>query len=116
MLLVKIERLHERTAACLAEGETLYDASGEVFGVITQIAQAPARFSLQSEGRAYSDTPQGSERVDLTVWITVEGRLSENLFLQNGRTALLVGGEILVYGNRTALCARILQVTTNIPQ
>jgi hypothetical protein len=107
---LRVEQIPKEILACIEAGELLYTASGEAFGSILQIDIEPSKEYHVSEGDFYYDAPQGSDRFNLILLVSVQGTKSGDVFLQNGRVALLLGKELNLYSHLATLQARVTKI------
>ena len=96
----------QRTAACLREGEVLYTAAGEVFGTVRSLTVRPTEVETVAVGKTYRLESQ--TRVDVTVDIRVQCRVSEGQFLRGGSEALSVGQQQRLYSPMAELTVKLL--------
>ncbi len=107
-LLGMCESIDARSAACFAEGESLYTESGEYFGVIRSITRRPARMQIESGGALYeSEMPEGT-RVEVTIEMAIRGRESGGILKREGLRPLSIGEQISLRSERADLKIRIL--------
>ncbi len=102
--------LAPETADCVAVGELLYRADGEVWGRIRAIDKSPTRVTLESGGHFYTGEWDPATKCDLTLTVTASGHWDGALFLQGGIRALLPGAEETVYSLRAAFPVKLLRI------
>ena len=98
------------TADCISEGESLYTHDGLLYGMVETIEKTPARIAVYQDGERYEGVWEDMSRVDLTIWLTLTGREGENAFLRDGKYAVLLGENVLLYGEKTALQYLVCEV------
>ncbi len=95
---VRLSDVPEQMCDCLYVGEALYTASGEAYGVLEAIEAEPAKIVLIcGDGFCYG-VREGQGRVDVTLQIAVRGRMGEGGFFWNGRSTVMRGQSVLLYG------------------
>lgn len=107
---LRVEQIPKEMLSCIEAEELLYTAAGETFGRILHIDVEPSKEYHFLEGDFYYDAPQGSDRFDLILLVSVEGTKSGDVFLQNGRVALLFGKELKLYSHLATLHARVTKI------
>ena len=95
-----------RTVACLEDGEVLYTAAGEVFGVVRMVEQIPAEAEILSGGQVYR--AQSLSLVDAVVEIEVLGRVSEERLFSERGELLAAGQSVRLFSRRAELPVKIM--------
>ena len=83
--------------SCVSEGEEVFFASGERFGALESIVALPMRVTAEEDGAFFEGEWTGGEFWDVTAEIRIEGSVSEEIFLQGGSRAVLVGQSLSLY-------------------
>ena len=99
-----------RTVACLHEGEVLYTAAGEVFGVVRSIEDTPSEVEILSGGEVHRT--QSVSRVNAFVEIEVTGRVSEDRLFSERGELLAAGQTVRIYSRRAELPVKIILADT----
>lgn len=100
------------TADCIFVGDRLYTAAGEYFGAVAAVEVAPTRLTLESNGAFYTADAEGGE-VSVILRVTVSGVWNGNVFLRDGKYAVLPGESLTLYTKKACLGLRIL--SANLP-
>lgn len=101
-ILAEWKNVDARTAACLSE-ETVYTASGEVFGRVVGINTFPAEVRMTDVGGTYLARPIESGRLDLQITLRFVGGEREGMILRGGMTPVAVGDVLKLYSERCEL-------------
>lgn len=105
-----VKNLPTETADCLTEGESLYTNDGSLYGMVESIETEPARITVYQGDKAYHGVWEDGSTVDLEIWMTLTGSVGEDVFLRDGKHAVLLGEQVLLYGERCALSFLICEV------
>lgn len=105
-----VENFHTRGLDCVELGEMLYTAGGEAFGEVVEISYTPEETSLISDGVLYTGAPEDATRVRLSVRVSLLGRVTDGVFLREGKYAVMAGERLTLYGERCELRAYVSRV------
>lgn len=94
----RCESMDARSADCVREGDWLYTVSGERFGRIERITRSTAVVRLESNGVTYEGEIPESERVELTLKVTLSGRERGGALQRDGLRPVSVGERITLRG------------------
>lgn len=97
-----------RTAACLSEGEALYTAAGEYYGVVEGLELLPAQWEVVQNGEVLRLSLPLEERCNVRLRVRVQGREENGAFLRGGFQALAMGERIKLYSERCEIAVLIL--------
>lgn len=93
---------------CIDKGETVYFASGEAYGTVTDMQILPAQTDLLEDGVCYSGEWELSERCNVWFEISFYGTAGRDCPLWHGTRAVLVGQKMELYSERA-----LLNITVN---
>ena len=116
LVMLRVSDLHPLFAACVESGEPLYLPSGEEWGRLVSAERVPTTIRLIKDGKEIVGTYDEADRIDLLLTVRVSGAWQGELFLRNGRDALLVGERRELYGKRIYLAATVASVENRIPK
>jgi hypothetical protein len=102
-----------RTAEGVTVGETLYDASGEVFGCVISVEMHPSVVELRWEGRIRR--VESPERFDVQIRVAVSGREADGQLLCRGGGALMIGQARLLYSATAEMSLLITSIGEKMP-
>ena len=86
---------------CIAADEVLYCEDGSAFGRVRDAFVTESRFVLYENGREYVGEWNIDRYCDLTLSVEVGGTYDGEVFLRQGRYAVLVGSDVMLDGART---------------
>ncbi len=109
-LVLRARAIWEETVDCVEVGEELALADGTEWGTVQKIDAPPAILRTLKDGVVIEGEWASGRRRDLILIVTARGRAGEDAFLLDGRRAILVGEEVVLYGSRIALPFTILDV------
>ena len=95
---------------CIAADEVLYCEDGSTFGRVTDTFVAASRVVLYENGREYVGEWDTDRYCDLTLSVEVGGSYDGEVFLRQGRYAVLVGSDVMLDGSRTHMKWHIKEV------
>ncbi|MBQ9760083.1 MAG: DUF4330 family protein [Clostridia bacterium] len=104
--------IRAESAECLQEGEVLYLADGTAYGILESVEVVPARVRIAENGEIHVGEWTDGSRVDLTLTITLTGRMTDGGFLRTGGALVLMGERLVLHGRCFAAEARITEVRT----
>lgn len=107
---LQVRNVPKEMEDCLTVGEVLRTASGEVYGVLEAVESTPARVTLIENGQELYGAWEDGTRVDLTLRVTVSGSMSDGRFLLFGRSAILRGNTVRLYGKYAMLCGTVTSI------
>ncbi len=115
LLTVKATLSGERAGQALAVGESLYTASGEVFGEIRKVQLRPSELCLFANGDRYTGTYPMEERCEVILTVSALGRLTENGALCKG-TRCAIGATLpALYTKHTMLLPSLYKIEPATP-
>ena len=95
------ENVDLRTADCLREGETLYTAAGEIYGIVLSMERLPAESEVAADGNLYRLA--SSARCDVRIRISVACREADGQLLRGGTESVTVGQTLKLYSRLAEL-------------
>ena len=113
-VLARTDPIDARVAESISKGEGLYTDKGELFGTMLDVAIEGARVALPFEGDFIVGEWPRADRCCLVVSVSIFGTHSGDAVLRQGRSLLSVGQAITLFGERSQLQLRILQIVPSI--
>ena len=80
------------------------------------VGSTASKCVILKDGKEIVGTYDEADRIDLLLTVRVSGAWQGELFLRNGRDALLVGERRELYGKRIYLAATVASVENRIPK
>lgn len=105
-IVVEWENVDVRTVACLQEGELLYTAAGEEFGVVRNVKIVSAEAEIVSGGEVYR--VPSPVLVNVTIELDVMGRVSDGRLVSRRGELLSAGRGMKLYSRKAELSLKIL--------
>lgn len=96
--------------SAVTAGEGVFLSSGERFGSVEEISSSYARVTLESEGETVVGVWEDGSRWDAEVLLRVTGSAAEQVFLRDGRYAILSGQMLSLYTERAYLYGEVASV------
>ena len=105
-IVVEWKNVDARTVACVQEGELLYTAAGEEFGVVRNVKIVSAEAEIVSGGEVYR--VPSPVLVNVTIELDVMGRVSDGRLVSRRGELLSAGSGMKLYSRRAELHLKIL--------
>ena len=88
---------------CILDGEILYTAQGEIYGVLEDHDVKPAKAVFWENGELHQGYWQGNTRCDVTLLLRVNAKESDHGLLKDGTLAILCGQSVILYSDQAQL-------------
>ncbi len=110
IITVRIPETDALLTSCISVGESVYLASGELYGSVEDVTASPARAQVMSEDGFVVGAWEDGSLMDVEAEIRISGALGEIGFLRGGSAAVLVGQYLSLYTERAYLYGVVTKV------
>lgn len=111
-VVLQIETVPYEVSDCILDGDLFYTQSGELFGALQTHHVSPAQIVLKKNGEIYQGFWQHDTMCDVTLFLQVEGTITDDGFLRGGQHALLCGQRLLLYSDKAQIYGTIIDFTS----